>query len=87
MAARPEVGIASASIRLADDPDLLNSAGNPVHFLGFCWSGAFGEPAANYPVEAEVLSAAGTAMALRRPCGTTSAASPRSTSPTTRTQN
>jgi GT2 family glycosyltransferase len=33
-AARPEVGIAGGSIRLADDPRLLNSAGNPVHGLG-----------------------------------------------------
>ncbi|HEX7276117.1 MAG TPA: glycosyltransferase family 2 protein [Acidimicrobiales bacterium] len=66
VASRPDVGVASASVRLADDPDLMNSAGNPVHFLGFCWSGAFQEPAADYPAEADVLSAAGTAMALRR---------------------
>src|SRR4051794_39308982 len=33
-AARPDVGVAGASIRLADDPRLLNSAGNPVHVLG-----------------------------------------------------
>jgi GT2 family glycosyltransferase len=66
VAMRPDVGIASASVRLADDPDRLNSAGNPVHFLGFCWSGAYGEPAANYRVEADIASAAGAAMALRR---------------------
>ncbi|MEA2827398.1 MAG: hypothetical protein QOG43_1837, partial [Actinomycetota bacterium] len=66
VASRADVGIASASVRLADDPDLLNSAGNPVHFLGFCWSGAYGEPMADYQVEADVASAAGAAMAMRR---------------------
>src|SRR4051812_36652563 len=38
-ASRPDVGIAGASIRLADDPRLLNSAGNPVHILGLSWAG------------------------------------------------
>jgi GT2 family glycosyltransferase len=66
VASRPDVGIASASVHLADDPDLLNSAGNPVHFLGFCWSGAYGEPVADHQVEADVGSAAGAAMAMRR---------------------
>jgi GT2 family glycosyltransferase len=33
-AADPTVGIATASVRLADRPALLNSAGNDVHFLG-----------------------------------------------------
>lgn len=67
VASRPGVGIASASVRLADDPDRLNSAGNPVHFLGFCWAGAYGEPVADHQAEADVASAAGTAMLLRRP--------------------
>ncbi len=67
VATRPEVGIASASVHLADDPGLMNSAGNPVHFLGFCWAGAYGEPVANHQVEADVASAAGTAMLMARP--------------------
>jgi GT2 family glycosyltransferase len=44
-ASRPDVGIAGGSIRLADDPRLLNSAGNPVHVLGLSWAGRLGEPA------------------------------------------
>lgn len=66
VAARPDVGIASASVRLADDPGLMNSAGNPVHFLGFCWAGAYGEPVADHQAEVEIASAAGTAMVMRR---------------------
>lgn len=42
--ARPEVGIAAASVRLASDPALLNSRGNVVHVLGLSWVGGFGEP-------------------------------------------
>jgi len=66
VAGRPDVGIASASVRLADDPDRLNSAGNPVHFLGFSWCGAYGEPAADHDHESDITGASGTAMAMRR---------------------
>lgn len=38
------VGIAAASVRLADDPSLLNSSGNMVHVLGLSWVGGLGEP-------------------------------------------
>jgi len=66
VASRPDVGIASACIRLADDPEILNSAGNPIHFLGFAWSGAYGERADAHQAEREIASASGTAMAMRR---------------------
>jgi GT2 family glycosyltransferase len=66
VAARPEVGIASASLRLAETPELLNSAGNPVHVLGLSWSGHLGEPAAQFPAERRVTSATGAAFAVRR---------------------
>jgi GT2 family glycosyltransferase len=65
-AARPEVGIASASVRLAATPELLNSAGNPVHVLGLSWAGHLGEPAANFPSERPIASASGAAILLRR---------------------
>jgi GT2 family glycosyltransferase len=66
VAARPPVGLASASLRLADTPELLNSAGNPVHVLGLSWAGHLGEPAEAFPVERPVPSATGAAVALRR---------------------
>jgi GT2 family glycosyltransferase len=66
VASRREVGLASASLRLADSPDLLNSAGNPVHVLGLSWAGHLGEPAAHHPTERSVPSATGAAFALRR---------------------
>jgi GT2 family glycosyltransferase len=64
-ATRPDVGIATASIRLADDPGTVNSAGNPLHFLGFGWAGGHGEPATRYGIEGDVLAASGTGMAVR----------------------
>jgi GT2 family glycosyltransferase len=41
---RPEVGIAGASVRLAEDPHLINAGANPVHVLGLSWAGRMGEP-------------------------------------------
>lgn len=58
-----DVGIATASIRLAADPDRLNSAGNPLHFLGLVWAGRFGE--LPRPAREEVPLASGAACALR----------------------
>lgn len=66
VAARPEVGIASGSIRLASDPTRMNSAGNPVHVLGLCWAGGLGESAREHAAEVDVPAASGAGMVLRR---------------------
>jgi GT2 family glycosyltransferase len=66
VARRPSVGIATASIRLADRPELLNSAGNEIHPSGVSWSGSFEEPAASRAAERRVMAASGCACALRR---------------------
>lgn len=64
VASRPEVGIASGSIRLADQPDVMNSAGNPIHVVGLSWAGAFGEPAAAHGDETTIASASGAGIAM-----------------------
>jgi GT2 family glycosyltransferase len=61
----PRNGVVGASVRLADDPDLLNSDGNAIHFLGFSWCGDFGEPARDHMVEQEDASIMGAAAMLR----------------------
>jgi GT2 family glycosyltransferase len=66
VAAIPGVGIASGSIRLAEDPSRMNSAGNPVHFTGLSWAGGFGEPAVDHAVPADVASASGAGLVLRK---------------------
>lgn len=62
----PSVGIATGSIRLADAPDRLNSAGNDIHYLGLSWSGAFDEPASEHAVRRKVTGASGAGLLCRR---------------------
>ncbi|MDQ3680163.1 MAG: glycosyltransferase family 2 protein [Actinomycetota bacterium] len=66
VALEPDVGIATGSIRLGDDTDRLNSGGNDIHFLGFSWSGHFGELASTMSERLDVLGASGAGMAMRR---------------------
>lgn len=61
----PGVEMATASLRLADRPDLLNAAGLAVHFLGFSWAAHFEEPATGV-ASGDVAGASGAAMAMRR---------------------
>lgn len=65
VAARPDVGIASGSIRLADEPNRMNSAGNPIHVVGLSWAGGFGDMAIAHQDEAEIASASGAGLVLR----------------------
>ncbi|MGA8994026.1 MAG: glycosyltransferase family 2 protein [Nocardioidaceae bacterium] len=60
------VGVVSGSLRLRSRPGVVNSAGNPVHYLGLSWAGGLGEPAADHARRAPVASATGGLMALRR---------------------
>lgn len=62
----PGVGLACGSIRLADQPDRLNSAGNPIHYLMFSWVGCFGDAAADHDRLTEVASISGVAFAVRQ---------------------
>jgi GT2 family glycosyltransferase len=61
-----DVGIACGCLRLADRPDLVNSAGNPLHFSGISWAGSCGEPATEHDVERDVAVATGGLLAIRR---------------------
>ncbi|HEX2029247.1 MAG TPA: glycosyltransferase family 2 protein [Nitriliruptorales bacterium] len=65
-AQHPGVGAVSASIRLADDPQRLNSAGNPISYVGLSWSGGFGEAASQHAIMREVAGASGAGLAIRR---------------------
>lgn len=63
---QPGVGIACGCLRLADQPDVVNSAGNPLHFSGISWAGAFGEPASQHAEARDVTIATGGLLAIRR---------------------
>lgn len=62
----PEVGLASASVRLMSSPELINSCGNPVHYLGLSWAGGLGEPAEQHADPADIAVASGAAFACTR---------------------
>lgn len=58
--------LAGPVILLADTPDLVNAAGNPLHLLGMGWAGHFGEPRAALDPAEEPTTLSGTCLALRR---------------------
>ena len=60
-----EIGIATARLRLLDQPDLLNSSGGSLHFLGLGWANGFGVPAASECDQRPVTNASGASMAMR----------------------
>lgn len=60
-----DVGIATASLRLATQPDIINSAGNPVHYLGLSWAGGHGDCADRHADRTVVASASGACCAIR----------------------
>lgn len=60
-----EVGITSASLRLYQSPELMNSAGNPVHYTGLSWAGGCDEPATAWAEARDIPSATGAATAMR----------------------
>jgi len=62
----PSVGIVSARLRLLDEPELLNSAGNEVHVTGIAWAGLYGQPASSVTEVRDVAFPTGAAMAIRR---------------------
>ncbi len=66
VAQRDDVGIATGCIRLADEPDLVNSAGNDIHCSGVSWSGGFGDKASEHAVARDVFAASGAGMVMRR---------------------
>lgn len=65
-AAEEGAGIAGGCLRLADEPDKVNSVGNPLQFLGVTWAGACGEPASQHLQRTRVAVATGGFFALRR---------------------
>ncbi|MFR9777141.1 glycosyltransferase family 2 protein [Micromonospora sp. MS34] len=66
VAGEPNVGAAMASIRLADQPDVINTSGNPLHFTGLSWAGGNGEPASAHAARTVVPSLSGCCFVINR---------------------
>ena len=65
-AERPEWGAWQALVTMADG-ELVNTAGNVVHYLGFGWAGDLGRPVADVdPRPREVGFCSGAALVVRR---------------------
>lgn len=60
------IGLTTGCVRLADEPDLINAAGNPLNILGVVWAGHFREPAANFARPCDVTLISGAAFACRK---------------------
>jgi GT2 family glycosyltransferase len=63
---REDTGLVCGSIRFADAPELLNTTGNPFHYVGVVWSGHFGEPASEHSLPVDVATVTGATFAVRR---------------------
>jgi GT2 family glycosyltransferase len=66
VAAEPTVGAAMGSIRLADRPDRINTAGNPWHVTGLSWAGGMDQPASDFADRRQVAIGSGCCLVLRR---------------------
>jgi GT2 family glycosyltransferase len=62
---QPDVAIAAGSVRLYDQPELLNSNGNVVHVLGLSWVGGLGQPETR-TAPTDTPGAMGACVVLRR---------------------
>jgi GT2 family glycosyltransferase len=64
--ADPGVGLAGGVLVLADRPEVVDSAGLPVHLSGLSWCDGYGEPLAVHGDPRPVTSAHGAMFACRR---------------------
>lgn len=62
----PRTGMVGGCLRLAEDPGLVNSAGNPLQFTGITWAGGCGDPAEGHAKPGPVAVATGGLFAVRR---------------------
>ncbi|HWB36005.1 MAG TPA: glycosyltransferase family 2 protein [Rugosimonospora sp.] len=64
VAAEPGVGLAMGSVRLAGDPETVNTAGNPLTYFGVSWAGGCYEPASRYATRRSVTCGSGCCFVI-----------------------
>ncbi len=57
------LGLVTGTVLLASTPRMVNSVGNPIHFLMFSWSGSYGEPHVDYAPGQQVAGVSGAFFA------------------------
>jgi GT2 family glycosyltransferase len=63
---KAKIGLIQPLLLLHDQPDLINSSGNPIHFLGFGYAGNYLKNKNIIQSDAEVLSATGGAALITK---------------------
>lgn len=61
-----DLGLAAGRVALADEPEIVNAAGNPVHVSLLSWAGGWGDPMADHQSPTETASVSGALFAVRR---------------------
>jgi GT2 family glycosyltransferase len=59
-------GLVCGCVVLADRPDRVNSAGNPVHITGLSWAGGYLDPVSEHQEGGDVTAVTGALFATRR---------------------
>lgn len=59
------VGLATGAVLLPGEPLMVNSIGNPIHYLMFSWAGDYGEPFADHDHDENVAGICGGFFACR----------------------
>ncbi len=62
----PQVGLVCGLVLLADQLDIINSCGNPIHFSLLSWAGQYGEPKVNSGDAAPIAGISGALFGARR---------------------
>jgi GT2 family glycosyltransferase len=62
----PNVGLATGALLMPGEAQIVNSIGNPIHYLMFSWAGDFGEPFAAHNTAERVAGISGGFFACRR---------------------
>lgn len=64
--AREDAGIVQSKVLFAAEKYRVNTVGNPLHFLGFSWSGGYKTLSSQHLDSKEVTLASGSAMLIKR---------------------
>jgi GT2 family glycosyltransferase len=63
---RAEIGLTTARVVHMDQPEVINTCGNTMHYTGLAYCRGAGRPRSEYAASAEVDAVSGAAFAMRR---------------------
>ncbi len=60
------IGLVQSKILFADEAYRVNTIGNPLHFLGFSWSGGYKKLSSEFQVDLDIPLASGASVLIKR---------------------